>query len=117
MPSVGTAFQARGDDNHIWVVISEPKNGKILVVNFTDEKHNSDKSCCANNSNYCELTKPSVIFYKMAREYTALAVDVQLQTQEHVRRLADCPPELLLKIIEGAKISDEFKPRFLDYFS
>jgi hypothetical protein len=115
MPAIGTAFQLKGSGFHFWIVISSPKNGKVLVVNLTDERHNHDQTCRLAPSDYCELTKPSVVFYKQAQEWNADKIDAEVLTEKYLRRLADCPSEIVRRIVYGARTSEEFKPKFLVY--
>lgn len=116
MPTPGTVFQLRLDGgNHFWVVISAPRNGKILAVNVTDARNAPDSPCQINCGDHPEITKPSVIFYRKSREFDAAMVDAQIADGRAVRKLADCSPELLQRIIDGAKAADDFTIRLLDY--
>lgn len=116
MPKPGTVFQLRLDGgNHFWVVISEPRNEKILAVNVTDAKNSPDSPCRLDHRDHPEITKPSAIFYRKSREFDAAMVDAQIADGRVVRKLADCSPELLQRIIDGARAADDFTIRLLDY--
>ena len=117
MPAVGTVYVSRESGSHIYVVISERKAGKVLVVNFTDENNfPKDQSCCLSTADYSVLSKPSAIAYKRAKDYDALTLDAQLESAEFlVRRHPDCPAEIVAKIVAGARISDFLAPKFLKY--
>lgn len=115
MPAIGTAFQVKGTGFHFWIVISGPLNGKVLVVNLTDEEHNRDWTCRLAISDYCALTKPSVIFYRKAEEWSADKIDSELSSQERLKRLPDCPLNVVARIVAGAKVSEEFKRKLLIY--
>jgi hypothetical protein len=115
MPARGTVFQVKGEGNHFWIVISGVKNGNVLAVNVTDEAHCPDSPCKLNIGDHPRITKPSVIYYWWAREFNAATVDAQLATQAFVRKLEDCSPALLARIVEGARKADDLKKRFLEY--
>lgn len=116
MPKPGTVFQLKVDDgNHFWVVISEPKGGKVLTVNVTDARNSPDSPCKLKVGDHPIIVKPSVIFYRKSREFVAVMVDEQIAQGKSVKQLPDCSPELLQRIIAGAKSADDLTLRFLDY--
>jgi hypothetical protein len=116
MPEPGTVFQIVPEGgNHFWVVISAELNGKILAVNITDEGHCPDSPCKVAVGEHPRLVKASVAYYRKAREFEAVKVDEQLQNPTLVRRLENCSPELLRKIVEGARNAEDLTFRFLDY--
>src|SRR2546426_1182410 len=115
MPSSGTVFQIIPEGgNHFWIVISEVMNGKVLAVNVTDAKHCQDSPCKIGVGDHPVIEKPSAVHYRKAREFDARLVDDRLAAGTLVRQLADCTPELLNRIIEGARIADDLTMRFLD---
>lgn len=115
MPIPGTAFQLVGDEFHRWIVISTVKDGKVLAVNVTDEANCPNSPCKVHVGDHPSITKPSAIFYKKAREFSAAAIDNELQSGINIRQLDDCSQELLGRIIHGAHHADDLTARLLDY--
>jgi hypothetical protein len=116
MPKLGTGFQLIGDEYHYWFVVSEEKNGKVLALNVTDEKHCPDSPCKLNEGDQAEIKKPSVVFYKKAREFPAQELDKQIQSGERIRKLTDCPQETLKRMVDGAFKATDLTLKFLNYF-
>ena len=75
MPLPGTVFQVKGDGNHFWVVASKVKNGNVLAVNITDERNFPDSPCKIQAGEHPKIEKPSVAYYKKAREFSATEID------------------------------------------
>jgi sensor domain CHASE-containing protein len=116
MPKPGTVFQVVPEGgNHFWVVISAPLNGKVLVVNITDEKHCPDSPCKLAVGEHPVLIKASAVHYRKTREFEAVKIDEQLQNPDLVRQLHDCTADLFQRIIDGARNADGLTLRFLDY--
>lgn len=116
MPRPGTVFQIVPEgDNHFWVVISAPLNGMVLAVNITDIENCPDSPCKIAIGEHECVRKESAVHYRKAREFDEGMVDLQLQNPELVRQLQECSPDLLRKIVEGAKNADDLTLRFLDY--
>ena len=116
MPAPGTVFQLIGESHHIWVVASRELNGKVLCVNFTDAAKCLDSPCQVSAGEHRSIVKPSAVFYRKAREFTAANIDAQL-LQGAVVKHEDCTAALLKKIVNGAFQADDLTARFLDYFS
>jgi len=119
MPSPGTVFQLHDGSttNHFWIVISREVNGRVLTVNVTDLSHCPDSPCRVNVGDHEAIEKPSVIYYRKAREFFAESLDSELAAGRFIRRLPDCRPEILQRIIEGARIADDLTQRFLIYLA
>ena len=116
MPEPGTVFQIVPEgSNHYWVVISTPRDGKVLIVNITDERHCPDSPCKVAIGEHPSVDKASAVYYRKARVFEAARIDEQLQNPTLVRQLENCTPELLQKIIDGARKAEDLTLRFLDY--
>jgi len=115
MPALGTVFQLKGKGNHLRIVISGVKGGRVLVVSVTDKENCPDSPCKISIGEHPQITISSVIYYWWTRELDAAKIDAELATQVSVRKLEDCSPALLARIIEGAKKADDLKARFLNY--
>lgn len=57
---------------------------------------------------------PGFIFYRYAKDFNAAEINKQIAAGT-IRKLSDCSPELLSRIIEGAKKADDLTNKFLDY--
>ena len=86
-----------------------------MVVNITDVKGKDDHSCLLSNTDYSILSKPSVVYYKMALAVDAIVLDKELAEQKNLMKLTDCPADTVAKIVAGAKISDELTAKYLKY--
>ena len=118
MPTPGTVFQVVPEGgNHFWVVISPTKNGLVLAINITDGRHCPDSPCVIEIGEHPIVTKQSVAYYRKAREFDAAKIDAFLTAGVQLRRLPDCSPILLARIIAGAKVADDLTFRFLQYLA
>jgi hypothetical protein len=115
MPCLGTIFRLKGDRFHRWIVISEPKNGKVLCVSVIDESKCPDSPCKIKIGDHACITKPSSISYFHAREFGADAIDRELAAGTNVESWANCSQQLVARIITGAKKADDLTAKFLDY--
>jgi hypothetical protein len=117
LPYPGLAFQLKGDGNHLWIVISKEKDGKVLSVNATDSKNAADSPCQIAEGEHEWIKKPSAIFYRKAREFSVTEVEKQISSGTALIRHKDASPELLGKIIEAAFQAEDLTRRFLDYLT
>ena len=116
MPQIGTVFQVVPEGgNHFWIVVSAPLNGKVLAINVTDAVHSPDSPCKIAPREHPRVYKESVAYYRKAREFEAARIDELLQNSQNLRKLENCSPELLKRIIEGARVADDLTVRLLDY--
>lgn len=113
MPPPGTAFWPIG--SHPWVVISRPIKGKVLAVNITDVGNCPDSPCKVNVGDHPCIKKPSAIYYKKAREFDAVKIDQELSSGKNAKKLSPCSPQLLARIVRGAKVADDLTAKLLDY--
>ena len=116
MPQPGLVFQLTSEgDNHFWVVISPIVKGLVLAVNITDFAHCPDSPCVFEAGSHPIIYKKSSAYYRKAREFDADKIDQLLKDGQHVRRLTDFTPELLSRLVAGAKSSNDLTFRFLKY--
>src|SRR5258706_478217 len=101
MPKPGTVFQLIPEgDNHFWIVVSRERHGLVLAVNTTDAEKCPDSPCKINVGDHPSITKPSSIYYRKAREFDGRKIDKELANGRYVRRLPDCSPLILQRIID-----------------
>lgn len=115
----GATFRLKGSSEdcfHLWIIVGKEMYGRVLAINITDERWSPDSPCKINIEDHSEITKPSVVFYKKAREFSAKLVAEQLDSQIAVTRFEDASEELLKRIEENASKSDDFTSRLLSYF-
>jgi len=54
---------------HLYFIISDPdSDNNVLVVNITEERDRSDKSCSLDVGDHPAIRKKSVVYYKKALE-------------------------------------------------
>jgi hypothetical protein len=119
MPTIGTCFQLllseESEENHFWIVISKPIDGRVLVANLTDRGKCPDSPCQFVPNEHPVITKASAIYYYKARTFEVAAIDAQLQSQRYVRQLPPFPPDLVKRIIEGTKVAEDLTLKLLKY--
>jgi hypothetical protein len=99
---------------HLHIVISPPIDGKVLLVNVTTPKYDSDLTCVLRDGDHPFLTHDSVINYGDATasevELLKLSVRTKLFTPKD-----PVSGELLKRIQAGALISPALPPKFIKY--
>jgi hypothetical protein len=116
MAKVGTVFQIVPDGgNHFWIVISKEKRGMVLAVNSTDATKCPDSPCKINIGDHPAIIKPSAIIYRYAREFVSSKIDELCAKGSYLRQLDDCSPEVVKRIVAGAKQADDLTLKLLDY--
>ena len=111
MPGPGLVFQMNPPDgNHVWIVISDEVGGCVLTVNVTDIAHYPDSPCVLQIGDHPAITKRSAIAYRRAKARPARRID-ECIAEGTLRRLSNCSPDLLARIIEGARQADDLTPR------
>lgn len=114
----GATFKLKGtpeDNFHFWIIVGYEKHGRVLAINVTDEKWSPDSPCKISVGDHPVITKPSVAFYKKAREFSLEAVKTELASQIAFVRFPDASPALLKRIEDGAREADDFTARLVDY--
>src|SRR2546423_1478389 len=115
MVKLGTAFQLKGDGNHLWVVISERNSeGKVVTVNLTDARHYPESTCHLAIGDHVFINKPCVIRYKSPRLWRASDIERYLTSGTFIQH-PDISAALMDRIIEGAFASEDLPPIFLAY--
>lgn len=113
--NIGDTFYLRGPENprpHLWVVLSDPMIDpkQVLVVNFTTERPDSDRTCIVGPGEHPCLSHTSSVNYARARILT----DQQLEKAKEDHALDPQEPvsaELLRRIQAGAAVSDDIRNR------
>ena len=96
-----------GDDDHLWLVISDPSldSANVLLVNITTWRADKEQTCLVNPGDHSAIKHNSCIYYRGSRVHS----DAQLNYLFNANRLVlyDDPasPELLARIREGAVAS------------
>jgi hypothetical protein len=116
----GTAFwppKASYRDPHPYVVISEEIDGKVLTVNFTDIANYPSSTCIVDAAEYAPpLTKRSAVYYRNPYLWEVSRLEENLQKGDVLRQCPDVSPQLLKRIIDGARrtpdIDDPIKEKF-----
>ena len=121
MPAIGTCFQLlindEAEQNHFWVVVSEPIDGQVLIVNLTGREKCPDSPCHFAIGEHPAIIKPSVIYYYKARTHDAAIMDAQLGGGRYFRVLAPFSADLVNRIREGARNAEDLTLKFLKFVS
>jgi hypothetical protein len=105
--SPGTIFLRSGDDNHTWVVLSDPVKDaeRVLVVNWTTLEAYKEQTCILEAGEHACISRRSCVYYIGARiEQLSSLQYAEMCNNILVRgRLND---QVLQRIREGAAKSD-----------
>lgn len=87
---------------HIWVVLTPPdEDGEVVLVMLSSLRSRADTTCVIDSKDYSELTRETVIVYRLA----------EIQTVDWIKNKVDngfakpkvsMPAETLRKIQQGA---------------
>jgi hypothetical protein len=105
--SPGTVFLRSGDDNHFWVVLSDPAKDqeRVLVVNWTTYEAYKEQTCILEAGEHICITRRSCVYYIGARIERLSALQyAELCNNILVRGKLD--DQVLQRIREGADKSD-----------
>ncbi|MBI4949255.1 MAG: hypothetical protein HY955_03825 [Deltaproteobacteria bacterium] len=102
------------DTEHLYIIIAI-EDKKALFVNITTKKEKSDCSCVLNKGDHSFIKWPSVINYAEAKECDISKIERALQSKIF-KAHKPVSPELLERIINGAKISQSLPSNLLKYF-
>jgi hypothetical protein len=98
---------------HPSIILCEPLDGKILVLNVSDAtKHES--TCYLDAGDHPAITKKSAVLYWRSRVVNAIAIE-ELKAQRETVFAEVLKEELLQRIFEGARNADDFAPKYLKY--
>ncbi|MDR3306475.1 MAG: hypothetical protein LBS61_02205 [Endomicrobium sp.] len=104
---------------HLYFIISDPdSDNNVLVVNITEERNRSDKSCSLDVGDHPSIRKKSVVYYRKALELneSKIATKILNKIYRNDIKLTDV---ILKKIQDGAKksifLSDNLK-KYFEYF-
>jgi len=99
---------------HLYVILSPPREGRVLFVNITTPKHDSDLTCVLKVGEHPFLTHDSVINYADATEATLDQVNKAI-AMNVFKPHASFSDDLLHRVQEGAAVSKAFPPKFNKY--
>lgn len=110
---LGTTFifmdSAKGE--HLWMVISEPADQRVVIVNFTSWTPGCDETCIVEPGEHPFVRRKTVVRYSGARVLKrenlagALAMEHSDGSGFVCPRRDDLSPELLLRVQVGATTS------------
>ena len=99
---------------HLHIVISPIINGKVLLVNITTLKHNSDHTCVLKVGDHPFLTHDSIINYGDAIDAEVDLLKLSIRTKLFTPK-APVSEELLRRIQAGALKSTALPKKFIKY--
>jgi hypothetical protein len=103
---LGKTFKILGHDDHLWMVITDPKRNPdvVVLVNFTGWQIIHDKTCVVEIGEHEFITKRSVVYYPepLFKKLATLQKDDKYGLLQY---RADLSSELLKRIQLGALAS------------
>ena len=112
---LGTSFQFndRLDDNHLYVVVSDPRLPEVVIVNVTTKRRFSDVSCelCAGDHPF--IQHDSCISYAHAQIIALALIENKLASGD-VRLRDEFSSSLIHRIWEGAERTRHLSNRCTD---
>jgi hypothetical protein len=99
---------------HLYVILFPPVEGRVLFVNVTTPKHNSDLTCVLKVGDHPFLTHDSVINYADSADATLDQVNKAISLNVF-KPHAPFSADLLKRVQEGATTSQAFPPKFRKY--
>lgn len=113
----GFTFRPKAVGAHPWVVLSPPKNGavSVLVVNWTTFRNTCvDDVCFLDVGDHKLIEHRSTIAYSRAKIWDSAKIAFAIE-QSALNVLDPVSPNLLARIIAGAKISRELSAEYKAY--
>lgn len=99
---------------HLYVILFPPIDGRVLFVNVTTQKHNSDSTCVLKVGEHPFLTHDSVINYADAADATLNQVNKAI-SMNVFKPHAPFSASLLKRVQGGAAASKAFPPKYRKY--
>lgn len=97
---------------HLYFVITEPDDeGKVLLVNITENEEDRDQSCVLQPKEHPYIRKESVVNYREAILSDVQKIDIAISMRVATPDV-DMSDVLLNKMIQGGKISPFLKKDF-----
>lgn len=92
--------------NHLWVVLSRPVNGEVVVVNLTSHGKTSCGDHCVviTSAEYASLDHDSCVYYRAATFNPVQPLD-DAKNRGALRQAQPLTPSLLQRIQNGALTS------------
>ena len=114
----GFTFLPKEDGSHLWVVLTQPVDDKealVVCVNFTDAGNIPDSSCVLHPGDHPWISKKTRVFYGKARLWSSNRILGELKKG---RLIENDPlrPEVLKKVLEGARKSRFLPRKFKRFF-
>ena len=89
-------------DDHRWIVLSPPTNGRIAIANITSlGSELEDRTCVLEACDHDSLSHQSCIVYEKARLIEASVLTAHERVNK-IRWLKPLRPEVLKRVIAGA---------------
>lgn len=101
---------------HLYIIISEIIDGKVLLVNITTQKEHSDTSCILQKGEHRFIRHTSVVNYADAGDAEVCNIKRAISKGTFIPQKL-ISSSLLRRIHEGALRSTAFEPKYLKYIS
>ena len=105
--SPGTIFLRSGDDNHTWVVLSDPAKDadRILVVNWTTHEAYKEQTCILETGEHACISRRSCVYY-IGAKIERLSSLQYAEACNNILVKGKLDDRVLQRIREGAAKSD-----------
>ncbi len=112
---LGTSFQFndRLDDNHLYVVVSDPRQPEVVIVNVTTKRRFSDGSCDLRAGDHPFIQHDSCISYAHAEVIAISVIEAKLASGD-LRLREEFTPSVINRIWEGAERTRNLSNRCTD---
>lgn len=106
----GDCFHLTNGGTHLWVALCDPFGvpPRIILVNFTDERHTPDKTLVLV-AGHSYITKPTAVNYPLIRDVDAIKLSAAVDADISIRHRHACADDLLTKI-RGGVFTSPFTP-------
>jgi hypothetical protein len=95
-------FQDRPDDDHLYVVISDPQQPRVVLVSLTTKRRFTDTACELTVGDHPFVQHDSCVAYEYAEIVEVAAIEAKIATGD-IRLREEFGKEMILRIWEGAE--------------
>ena len=112
---LGTSFQFndRSDNNHLYVVVSDPRQPEVVIMSVTTKRRFTDTSCELGVGDHPIIQHDSCISYVHAEVIAIAVIEAKLASGD-LRLREEFTPSVINRIWEGAERTRNLTNRCTD---
>ncbi len=112
---LGTSFQFndRSDNNHLYVVVSDPRQPEVVIMSVTTKRRFTDTSCELGVGDHPFIQHDSCISYVHAEVIAIAVIEAKLASGD-LRLREEFTPSVINRIWEGAERTRNLTNRCTD---